>query len=140
MHHNLHYLNFSGHGKHYYRWWRTNFVYSRGKPWFCCRCYYHRCRNNYIQAVQIISHFWNLKVLSVKSFFFHPFLIFYAYCIHWSFILIGPKSWIESFIHRIKQSIKLWNRNFLKWSHFQHKRIVLFSIFFFCLNIYQWIV
>lgn len=46
----------SGHGKHCYRWWRTNFIYSRGKPWCCCRCYYLCCRNYYIQMVQIISN------------------------------------------------------------------------------------
>lgn len=142
MHHNLHYLNFSGQGKHWYRWWRTNFVYSRGKPWFCCRCYYHRCRNNYIQTVQIISYFWNLKLLMVKTCFVS--FLFNFVCVLHSFIFNFDWSLIMNLIvypsnKTINQTLKQKHPLRIIWSHFQHKMIVLFSIFL-CFKIYQWIV
>lgn len=110
MHHNHHY--FSGHGKHWCRWRSTNFIYSRRKPWFCCRCYYHRCWNNYIQAVQIISYFWNLKILIVKKYF--CILFYFFYVLHWFWLVIN-----HEFNHyqSKKKRINIWNRNIFKKLH-----------------------
>lgn len=53
----------SANENHWYRWRSTNCRYSRGKPWCCCRCCSHRCRINYIQAVNLF--FFYFRVLNI---------------------------------------------------------------------------